>query len=202
MFRTIRFATSTIGVITSAALAVGLSGCASSTADAESTPHEAPESSAPAEPSASPSTEPPSPKDVAIEEARPVIEEYFHVRDAIGLDDDFPEENLRKVAFSSALMDLENQKLMMDGPQVQQIGESVVESAEVTEVNLEADSPYVLFRVCADFAAVDVVNEAGESIMSKSPDRSVYQIGVGNDEEHTNGKWLVASEELLEEESC
>lgn len=189
-----------VGALISATTAIGLAACTPD--DGADTPEAAP-ASQPTSAAPSPTPEPTESEEPAnpdVEQARQIIEDYIRAGDAIGLDETYPREDLKKVAYGGALLRLENKHTMFSGPDMEQVGRAVIESIEVTETHIDEDPAYILFRVCTDNNGVDVLNASGESVMEPSG-LSAYDYFVGNDE-NTDGKWLVSAVSYLEDETC
>ena len=207
MSRIPRLATRALSVSAAFALGMSLTACtAEQTPSADSTGS----ASASASPSASPSPTAPSPEEEAISKAETALHEYFRVSDVSMQDpENFRVEDYKKVAISSALIELQNGYNSQVAQDVRQIGGLVVDSVEDPKVDLTfkpkktpPEIPNVIFTVCFDVSAVNVVDKDGKSIVPPGrPDRGMLRVGVAN-YEYPDGPWLVDFTEGLDDKSC
>ena len=168
-------------------------------------------STAPIETSSPPSSsgEPPSTsssptltpaEQAAVTAARPLVEDYFRVRDKSIQDPDrFDDSTFAQVAVSSALADAQDRLEAVRESNFHQTGNVVITDVSLLDVDLRFNPkrtppyiPTVQFRVCYDVSGVTLVDKAGNS--QTDPDRKPtgwIRVGVSN-YEYPNGPWLTS----------
>ena len=209
MSRTPRFGTRVLRMGAALSLGIGLTAC---TAEQGSSvePAALETKSMSASPSAPPSPSVLSPEEKAITKAEAAVRKYLRVKEVSMQDPkNFKVEDFKKVAISSALIDLRNGVNSHAYQGVHQVGGIKVESIKDPKVSLTnrpketpPEIPNVIFTVCYDLSDVDVVTEDGTSIVTDArPDRVALQVGVAN-YEYPKGPWLVGFTDGLELTSC
>jgi len=202
-----------------AVAALALSACNSTgdpgsntTSDAATTP-----TSAPATTDASPTTTTPtatptkSPEDKAIEAAEEIIPLYFEVGDrSIQDPNKFDREELKKVAISSAVDDMQNRVSAFQRQELKASGKTEVESMTNPRVDLKLDLkksppdvPSVQLDVCIDVSKLNVVDKDGKSMIpaDRKP-RQLWRVGVANYEYPKADAWRVAYTDTQGGKTC
>lgn len=169
--------------------------------------------SAPATTDASPTTTTPtkSPEDEAIEAAEKMIPLYFQVGDSsIAAPDKFDREELKKVAISTALDDMQNLMSAFQNQQLKASGSTKVESMTNPRVDLKLDLkksppdvPTVQLDVCIDVSKLNVVDKDGKSaIPADRKPRQLWRVGVSNYEYPKADAWRVAYTDTRGNKTC
>lgn len=81
----------------------------------------------------------------------------------------------------------------------QQEGSPVVASAQLLEFDQDADPPRAVIEVCLDHSAVDIVNDAGESIVDENAPRRALTIFIS---EFRDNAWVVVDQTFPVDTSC
>ena len=189
-----------------AVAALALSAC-NPTGDAATT------TSATATTDASPTTTTPaeSPEDEAIGAAEKMIPLYFQVGDSsIAAPDKFDREELKKVAISTALDDMENLVSAFQLQQLKASGSTEVESMTNPRVDLKLDLkksppdvPTVQLDVCIDVSKLNVVDKNGKSaVPADRKPRQMWRVGVSNYEYPKEDTWRVAFTDTRGNKTC
>jgi hypothetical protein len=173
--------------------------------------------SAPATTDASPTTTTPtatptkSPEDKAIEAAEEIIPLYFEVGDrSIQDPNKFDREELKKVAISSAVDDMQNRVSAFQRQELKASGKTEVESMTNPRVDLKLDLkksppdvPSVQLDVCIDVSKLNVVDKDGKSMIpaDRKP-RQLWRVGVANYEYPKADAWRVAYTDTQGGKTC
>jgi hypothetical protein len=171
--------------------------------------------SAPATTDASATTTAPtptkSPEDEAIEAAEKMIPLYFEVGDRSLQDPNkFDREELKKVAISSAVDDMQNRVSAFQRQELKASGETEVESMTNPRVDLKLDLkksppdvPSVQLDVCIDVSKLNVVDKDGSSVIpaDRKP-RQLWRVGVANYEYPKADAWRVAYTDTQGGKTC
>ena len=199
-------------IATIAAAALALSACDSAGSETPTVTASTSTSAASDSPTATSTPTPTaSPEEVAIAAAEKKIPEYFAVADRSLQDPDtFKLDDFKKVAISSALVDLENRFSVFTGQMLTQTGAAKVESIENPRVALEfdlekspPDVPTVQLDVCVDVSKINMVNEAGESqIPATRAPRQLWRVGVSNYEYPSPDDWRVSFTDTQGGKTC
>ena len=171
--------------------------------------------SAPATTDASTTTSAPtptkSPEGEAIAAAEKMIPLYFQVGDSsIAAPDKFDREELKKVAISTALDDMENLVSAFQLQQLKASGSTEVESMTNPRVDLKLDLkksppdvPTVQLDVCIDVSKLNVVDKDGKSaIPADRKPRQLWRVGVSNYEYPKADAWRVAYTDTRGNKTC
>jgi hypothetical protein len=197
----------TAAILTALAPVALLAGCTADDGAASAGPPSAAASSAPAP---SPTPESKSPEHVAVEQAEPLVTEYFRTSDIAAQDPaSFRMDDFKQVAITQALLDLENRHIAFGDQGLHQTGTTTLVSVEFLDVDLTNKPkatpptiPTVLFTVCYDTSDLDVLDSNGNSARPSDIDyRGVARFHV-SDYEYPHGPWLVSYIEHLEAETC
>ena len=164
---------------------------------------------------ASPTTTTPtptkSPEDEAIEAAEKMIPLYFQVGDSsIAAPDKFDREELKKVAISTALDDMQNLMSAFQNQQLKASGSTKVESMTNPRVDLKLDLkksppdvPTVQLDVCIDVSKLNVVDKDGKSaIPADRKPRQLWRVGVSNYEYPKADAWRVSYTDSRGDKTC
>ncbi|GAA1860955.1 hypothetical protein [Myceligenerans crystallogenes] len=182
------------------ALVIGLAGCTSSEPDPDQVLQELQESAA-AE-AGSPSAEAPaskSPKEVAVEDAKAAVQEYYRVKNLATSDPTkFDIEMYETVATGTNLSSLRDEYNIYVANEGHSVGELKIDSIKVIKVDLtnkpKADPPVVPsieLAVCIDSTDFDIVGKDGKSVVKDGAvERSIDKLGLRHDD-YPNGNWIV-----------
>lgn len=197
-----------------AVAALALSAC-NSTGDPGSNTATPATTSAPATTDVSPTASTPtptkSPEDEAIAAAEKMIPLYFQVGDSsIAAPDKFDREELKKVAISTALDDMQNLMSAFQNQQFKASGSTEVESITNPRVDLKLDLkksppdvPTVQLDVCIDVSKLNVVDKDGKSaIPADRKPRQLWRVGVSNYEYPKADAWRVAYTDTKGDKTC
>jgi len=197
-----------------AVAALALSAC-NSTGDPGSNTATAATTSAPATTDVSPTASTPtptkSPEDEAIAAAEKMIPLYFQVGDSsIAAPDKFDREELKKVAISTALDDMQNLMSAFQNQQFKASGSTEVESITNPRVDLKLDLkksppdvPTVQLDVCIDVSKLNVVDKDGKSIVPPSRKAHVpVNVSVLNYKYPDPAQWRVGLVTEVKDGSC
>ena len=197
-----------------AVAALALSAC-NSTGDPGSNTATAATTSAPATTDVSPTASTPTPtkstEDEAIAAAEKMSPLYFPVGDSsIAAPDKFDREELKKVAISTALDDMQNLMSAFQNQQFKASGSTEVESITNPRVDLKLDLkksppdvPTVQLDVCIDVSKLNVVDKDGKSaIPADRKPRQLWRVGVSNYEYPKADAWRVAYTDTKGDKTC
>jgi hypothetical protein len=167
-------------------------------------------------PSSSPTTASPAPtapseSEVASEAASAVVRRFFATVDAVRQDSSRPSTDLAAVAAS---IELAAQKKLLSSQRekgLRQVGNTTVVTLEVQSISLDNSDPATghvptaVVDVCWDVSQVDVLDRAGQSVVS--PDRPSVgrtRLTVANFAYATDpaGGWRVSGGKDLKKASC
>lgn len=191
-------------IATIAAAALALSACSNGdpTTAAGTTTSTAVASATTDGPTTTPTpTQTQSPEDLAIEAAKDVVPEYFEVGDVSIRDPNkFDREQLKQVAISTALDDMQNLVSAFQMQELTASGSTEVVSMENPRVDLKLDLeksppdvPAVQLDVCIDVSKLNVTDKDGKStIPADRQPRQLWRIGVANYEYPQGDTWRVA----------
>ncbi|MFE7503878.1 hypothetical protein [Promicromonospora sp. NPDC057488] len=161
--------------------------------------------------SASPSPSPTDPKALARTNAEALARDYYAVTDEVGQDPDAKLSGLGRVATSVELSTRQQivERWRADGWRKTgrtKVAELIVQSVSLDNSDPEAGRvPTVQVDVCYDVSDVDLVDEAGDSMVSPDrTDRGWERLHVANYDYKTDpaSGWRVASLETLEKAQC
>jgi hypothetical protein len=193
--RTIRTAAAT------ALLAMIAAGC--STGNGGATPLTTPSATTPT-PSSSPTpstTRTLTPQEQATAQATEALKRYSAAEDQMSQKPStFTPERAKTIAISSALTDLTNTMNVFKAGGLHSVGEGRTVSMSVESVDLKfqpkvtpPDIPVVIFKVCYDRGAVDVVDKNGKSqVPANRKPRVLLRYGVANYSWPATDGWRVA----------
>jgi len=162
-------------------------------------------------PTTTPTTATASPEDSAIMAAKEMIPRYFQTGDA-SLHDPakFDREELKKVAISTALDEMQNRVSAFQAQELTGVGGTTVLSMENPRVDLKLDLkksppdvPSVQLDVCIDVSKLNVVDKAGKSVIpaDRKP-RQLWRVGVANYEYPKADAWRVAYTDTQGGKTC
>jgi hypothetical protein len=134
--------------------------------------------------------------DTAAELVEPVVRaDALLLSDPVALDTD----GLASLAADEALLQVRATALEYEVLGWRQVGTPVVAFARVLEAELEADPPRVRVEVCLDHTDVDVVDDAGNSVVDPSASRRALNLfGL----ERRDGVWVVVDRDLPVDTDC
>lgn len=208
-FRTARFAARVGSAVAVVALGLSLAAC-SAEPDPGAQPVVSESASASAEPTPSPTKTKLTAEEKAVKQAEKVLREYVRMYDAVGQKPKtFDAQKFKEVAVGDGLADLQAVHRAMFIQELQQVGNTHIESVTVEKVDLTykpkqtpPEIPSVLFIVCSDVSDTHVIDKDGNDVTS--PDRKervVERYWVAN-YKYPGGPWLVDSTELEGGETC
>lgn len=188
-------------------MSVVLGACQQGTPGGDATPTDATSPTATTSPSPSPSpSESKTPEEEATELAEQAVRDYYDVEAAAMQDpENFKQEELKDVAISSALTDLQNQLSAARGLGQHAIGATKIVEIKDPEVNLEPkdDVTNIVFLVCYDVSDLNIVDEDGKSVVpTDRKDTGVKRVGVANYKYPAADQWRVAFTEYKEKLQC
>jgi len=192
-------------LVTAALLLATATGCE---ADSEDPPNTAPSSTEPATATTSAN---PSDSELASQSATTLVRQYYVVRDELRQQPDTPLGRLKSVATST---ELQAQRTLFTSERerdLRQTGDTTISELKVQAVNLDNSDPEagkvptVEVDVCWDVSAVDIIDAAGQSIVSPDrPDTGWIRYTVANYDwaADPSGGWRVATSQDLERAPC
>ncbi|MFE5309864.1 hypothetical protein [Isoptericola sp. NPDC056578] len=182
-------------------MSVVLGACQQGAPGGDATPTDATSPTATTSPSPSPSpSESKTPEEQATELAEQAVRDYYETSDAALQDPEgFKQEDLKDVASTTALADLQNLLAASRDQELTQIGTTEIVEVKATKVDLTnkpkanpPELPYVEFRVCYDVSDLNVVDKDGKSVVpADRPDKGVQRVGVVNYDYPDTDGWKV-----------
>lgn len=143
-----------------------------------------------------------SPEEEAVEQTRPLIEQYVQLVDQTSQDPQGTDLKILEGAMiSSALNDHTNRLAAMQTQGIVQKGTTEIVSVSEPKVDLANET--VEYLVCTDVSGIEIVNSEGQSTTNPDRvDRALVRMGVSNFEYPDPDQWKVGFTEWQEGEKC
>jgi hypothetical protein len=150
--------------------------------------------------SASPSpTESLSPEDRAIQQAEPVIRNYYDVYEVVLKNPAQGPKPFEQVAKGRELRDLRAEWQLFRDKGVHVEGSGRIAKLTITHADVEIDPAVVEVDVCFDVSKADVVDRQGRVVTAKGrEDKSLRRMRLTNDD-WPRGQWMVTWTEAKNE---